>query len=127
MMKEHILELDRPRTLRFGFKAVRLIRQKLGNRSIDSLMNMPVDEVPILAWAGLKWEDNSLTVEKVEDLLDEKIPGKYKLVDIIEIVMIAMAEQIGAEKGKKVEKKAPADELKQVTEKIPSKKSAKKR
>ena len=136
-MKDYILNLDRPRELRFGFKALRLIRQKYGNRSVDQLMNIHIDELPPVIWAGLKWEDSKLTEEQVENLLDDAIPKKYKIMEILEMTMMAFADHMGVP----APKKAPADDLKktkkpitevkteekeQPTETIPSMKKQKK-
>lgn len=115
-MKDYILDLDKPRKLRYGFKALRLLRQKYGERSIESLMNVPVDELPVFAWAGLKWEDDSIKVEQVEGLLDEAIPEKYTIMGIIEVVMGAMAAQIGVDL-----KKIPAGDREKKTEKVEKK------
>jgi len=106
-MKEHKLELDKPRELRYGFRALRDIRLRVGERSLENLMNMPVDEMPVFAWAGLKWEDKTLTVEQVEELLDAAIPDKYTVMEVTEIIITAMADQIGIET-----KKTPAGETK---------------
>ena len=137
-MKDHILELDKSRTLRFGFKANRMIRQKFGDRTIEDLLNtLKVDEMPILAWAGLKWEDNALTVEQVEDLLDTVIPKKYTIMKVTEIILEALAEHMGANL-KKVKAGVPTvtaevenpeavtEEKKQPTKTIPSTKKQKK-
>ena len=137
-MKDHVLELDKTRTLRFGFKANRMIRQKFGDRTIEDLLNtLKVDEMPILAWAGLKWEDNALTVEQVEDLLDTVIPKKYTIMKVTEIILEALAEHMGA-KLKKAKADVPTvtaevenpeavtEEKKQPTETIPSTKKQKK-
>jgi hypothetical protein len=97
-LKEFVLELDRPRKLKFGFKAIRLIREKFGDREISDLMNMKVDEMSTIAWAGLIHEDPELTVEKVEGLLDERIGKDYTVMDIIGILVEAIAEQVGIEK-----------------------------
>jgi len=116
-MKDHVLELDKTRTLRFGFKANRMIRQKFGDRTIEDLLNtLKVDEMPILAWAGLKWEDNALTVEQVEDLLDTVIPKKYTIMKVTEIILEALAEHMGANL-KKV--KADAPEIQKMEEEDP--------
>ena len=140
-MKSYILDLDRERELRFGFKATRLIRQKFGNRNLDALMNIKVDEVPILVWAGLKWEDKQLTLEQVEDLLDDAIPQKYTILKVTGIVLDALATQMGIEPKKAkagapvVEKKkaenpkpevAETEEKNQPTETTPSTKKQKK-
>lgn len=132
-MKDHILDLDKPRELRYGFKAIRKIRQKFGNKKLEDLMKMNVDEAPVLAWAGLTHDDPKLTVEKVEQLLDNQIPKRYKLIQILEIVMGAISDQMGVpvpteEEKKKNEKNSEAgkEERKQPAKKIPSKKSVKK-
>ena len=120
-MKNYILDLDKPRKLRFGFKAIRMIRDKFGNRSVDQLMNIKVDEIPVLAWAALKWDDKSLTLEKVEDLLDAAIPEKYTIMDLIELIMGAMAAQIGIQVKKAtagVPTKKEADKAFEAAEKV---------
>jgi len=114
-MKDYILDLDRPRELRFGFKAVRDIRKRLGERSIESLINLKWDEVPILVWAGLKHEDKQLTVEKVEDLLDDSIPKNHTIMAVTNIAFEAFADHMGLEL-----KKVKADD--QETEKVAEKK-----
>jgi hypothetical protein len=110
-LKEFVLDLDRPRKLKFGFKAIRLIREKLGDREISDLMNMKVDEMSTIAWAGLIHEEPELTVERIEGLLDEQIGKDYTVMDIIGILVEAIAEQIGVEKKtietKSEEQKAP--------------------
>lgn len=134
-MKDYILDLDRPRELRFGFKAMREIRLKFGDRTLDQLMEIKVDEMPVLAWAGLKWEDKQLTVEKVEDMLDEAIPAKYTILKVTEIVLEALATQMGVEPKKvkaggtkktEVVKAETKPEKKQPTPAIPSTKTRKK-
>ena len=137
-MKDHVLELDKSRTLRFGFKANRMIRQKFGDRPIEDLLNtLKVDEMPILAWAGLKWEDNALTIEQVEDLLDEAIPKTYTILKVTELIIGALSAQMGVE-PKKVKADVPTvtaevenpeaitEEKKQPTKTIPSTKKQKK-
>jgi len=129
-MKDYILNLDRPRELRFGFKSHRMINQKFGNRPLESLMdNLKMEELPAMVWAGLKWDDKQLTVENVEDLLDAAIPKKYTILEIIEIALEAFGKHLGRIDLKKVaasdqDKKKP--EKKKVTETIPSTKKQKK-
>lgn len=134
-MKDYILDLDKPRELRFGFKATRLIRQKFGDRNMDQLLNIKVDEIPVLAWAGLKWEDNALTIERVETLLDEAIPKTYTIMKVTEIILEALAAQMGVESKKakagvlavKAETtEAAAEEKKQPKKTTPSTKKRKK-
>jgi len=128
-MKDYILDLDKPRELRFGFKATREIRRKFGDRNVESLLNIKVDEMPILAWAGLKWDDKTLTVEKVEDLLDDAIPKKYTILRVTEIVLEAFSDHMGITSKKAKaddQKKEVITEKKQVTSTIPSTKKQKK-
>ena len=99
-MREHILELDRPRKLKFGFKAIRLIREHFGEKDISDLLNMKVDEMPVIAFAGLIHEDPDLTVEKVEDLLDGSIPERYTVVEIVNILAEALADHFGVSEKK---------------------------
>ncbi len=100
-MKEYILQLDKRRRLKFGFGAARLLREKLGDRELDDILKMKIDEMPAVAWAGLVWEDPTLTVEQVEKLLDEKIPDQYSIVKIINIITAAIAQDLGIEPEKK--------------------------
>lgn len=125
MMKDFILNLDRPRKLKFGFKASRLIREMFGKKDIEALRNMNVDEFAKVAYCGLVWDDETLTVEKVEELIDAKIPEAYTVTGIIKILSEAIAAhmgvsltRIGGTAVKKKTKKPP-------TETIPSRKSGK--
>ncbi len=101
-MKEHILELDKPRKLKYGFKALRLIREKYGEKTeLTDIMKMETDEIPFFAWVGLVWEDDDLTYEKVTDLIDEKIGDTYTIMDIINILVSAIADHVGVKLSKK--------------------------
>jgi len=108
-MKDFVLNLDKPRKLKFGFKATRLINEKFKERDLKKLVEFALDEFIFLAWAGLMWEDESLTEEKVEELLDEKVGIEYSQTDIANIVAEAMTAHSGA-----------VSEKKKVTKKIPS-------
>ena len=97
-MDEHTLDLDKPRKLRYGFKAIRLIKEKYGDKKgLLNFMEAGLDEVPFFAWAGLVWEDESLTPESTEEIIDSCIPGKYTILDIVEIIAKAIADQVGGE------------------------------
>lgn len=105
-MKEHILDLDKPRKLHYGFKALRIIKEKYGGKKeLTDVMDIGVDEIPFFAYAGLVREDESLTPEKVEELIDNAIPEKYTILDIVGIICKAVAEQIGVKPGKKKAKR----------------------
>lgn len=105
-MKEYILNLDKPRKLKYGFRALGLIREKYGEKTeLTDVMEIDSDEMPFFAWAGLAWEDTKLTPEKVEDLIEEKIGETYTIMDIIGIIVGAIAEHVGVKIGKKKAKK----------------------
>jgi len=130
-MKIYTLNLDRERELQFGFKAIREIRNKLGERSVESLLSLKWDEVPILIWAGLKKDDKQLTLEKVESLLDDAVPAKYTIIQITNLVVEAFSEHMGLNLGKKdsaddQEESKKTTAKKQPKETIPSTKKQKK-
>lgn len=105
-MKEYILNLDKPRKLKFGFRALGIIREKYGQKTeLLDVMNVETDEMPFFAWAGLAWEDESLTSEKVEDLIEDKIGETYTVLDIIGIIVNAIREHVGVKKKAKTKKK----------------------
>jgi len=117
-MKEYILDLDRPRKLKYGIKGSCLLMQKLAEHKDDLVKivsitdiasfvkeNDPafwgiINELPYLTWAGLIWEDKEITVDQVEKLLDDQLENKYSFVDIITIVMEAIGTQIAGLKKK---------------------------
>lgn len=134
-MKDYILNLDKDRKLRFGFKSLKLLRDNFGDKSLDQLMNIKMDEIPVLMWAGLRWDDATLNVPKVTDLLDNAIgEKKYTILSVTEIVLEALAAQMGvdtkkvlADTRKKAAETAEKQPIKKEVQKIiPSTKSSKK-
>ena len=105
-MQDYILNLDKPRKLKFGFKATRLITEKFGGKGLEDLKELALGEFVYIAWAGLVWEDESLTVEKLEAMLDEKIGTEYSQTDIIELISAAITAHFGAKPVKKKPKTA---------------------
>lgn len=65
------VELDRPRKLKYDFKAMRLIEKETGKNTLNSKIwqEMNATDLSIFLWAGLKHEDPDLTVEQVEEIL----------------------------------------------------------
>jgi len=101
-MDVHILDLDKPRKLHYGFKSIRIIREKYqGEKELTDVMEINVDEVPFFAYAGLLREDGELTPERVEELIDNAIPEKYTVMDIVGIIAKAIADQMGVKPPKK--------------------------
>jgi len=100
-MKEWILNLDRPRRLRFDFKAIRALRKKYVGKELTDFMEMAVDELPFFAWTGLIWEDPALSPEAVEAMLNESIGVAHSIAGVAEIIAGALAAHAGLEPGKK--------------------------
>lgn len=104
-MEPHVLTLDKPRKLHYGFKAIRIIREKYGGeKELTDVMEINIDEIPYFAYAGLIREDDKLTPEKVEELIDAAIPGQYTVLDIVGIIAKAITDQMGVKPGKKKRK-----------------------
>lgn len=101
-MEPHVLDLDKPRKLHYGFKAIRIIKAKFGKeKELTDVLEVEVDEIPYFAYAGLVREDESLTPERVEELIDDAIPEKYTVVGIAQVIAKAITDQIGTPPGKK--------------------------
>ena len=66
------LELDKPRTLRYGMNALVKIEEMLG-KSITKLdlENISMKDLRTIVFAGLFHEDKNINPEKVGDLIDE--------------------------------------------------------
>jgi len=72
MSKFITYELDRPRNLRFGMKAIAMIEDSLGTKiSKLDLSDIGIKDLAVFLWAGLAHEDKELTVSKVMDLIDD--------------------------------------------------------
>ncbi|MBV1758138.1 MAG: hypothetical protein KMY55_09895 [Dethiosulfatibacter sp.] len=67
------IELDKTRNLRYGFKALSLIEKRLGkNLAKIDFDNITIEQLMTIVWAGLVHEDNTLTVDKLIDIVDDK-------------------------------------------------------
>jgi len=91
---DNVIKLDKDRHLKYGFKAIRLLRERF-SKPFTQVLELAVDEVPAFVWAGLVWEDNALTVEKVEEMLDETIPERYTMQSIMALISNALTSQLG--------------------------------
>lgn len=94
-MKDYILDLDKPRKLRFGFRAQKTIADKFEDDSLEVLLKVKLHEWPVIILAGLKWEDPDLDIEKATDLLDAAIPDKYDILELTFFVLEAYAAHMG--------------------------------
>jgi len=72
-MKQGVtIELDKPRTLRYGMNALIKIEELTGkNLTKLDLDNISVKDLRTIVYAGLFHEDKDLTPEKCADLIDE--------------------------------------------------------
>jgi hypothetical protein len=70
-----IIELDRPRELRFGFKALKVIegtfKKSLMEIVGEGLNKLKSNDIERILYAGLKEDDNDLEFDKVEELLNK--------------------------------------------------------
>lgn len=68
-----ILELDKPRRLRYGMNALVTIEELLGKSFIDlqSSGEFSLKDFRTIIYAGLLHEDKELTPEIIGDLIDE--------------------------------------------------------
>ena len=66
------INLDKPRTLRYGINAFAKI-EDLTNKPLVKLdlKNVGIKDLLIITYAGLCHEDSNLTIEKVGDIIDE--------------------------------------------------------
>jgi len=72
MKKGVLIELDKPRILRYGINALAIVEELLGKplTALD-FNNVSVKDMRAILYAGLYHEDSSLTPEKAADLIDE--------------------------------------------------------
>ncbi|MBC5640208.1 MULTISPECIES: hypothetical protein [Clostridia] len=94
------VKLDKARNIVLGFKAMQEFKNITGNSltKIDfESEDLEVEEiVPVIFYAGLKHEDNSLTLEKTTELLDEHLGIK----GAIELIPQIMQDAFGVQEKK---------------------------
>lgn len=67
-----ILELDRPRKMRFGMNALITVEELTGKSLVNMDMNaIGFKDIRAIIYAGLLADDGTLTPERVGDLIDE--------------------------------------------------------
>lgn len=76
-MKKFVsIELDKTRNLRYGINALCQMEEMLGKSVTKLQEEIGIKEFRIMLYCGLVWEDNTITLEKVGDLMDEAISDK---------------------------------------------------
>lgn len=75
-MPGHVeITLDKSRRLRYDINAIADLEEKLG-RGVGAMLSeeaMGLSTVRGLLWAGLKWEDRGLTVDRAGQLLQDHL------------------------------------------------------
>jgi len=74
-MPKHVsVELDKPRKLRFDINALSDAEEALGV-GIGAILqqNLGIRTIRALLWAGLKWQDHGLTLQRAGTLLQKYI------------------------------------------------------
>ena len=74
MAKKYVsYELDKARNIRLGMVAMNNIKNKLGKtiNELDFENKVDTYEIATVLWSGMVHEDNTLTVERVMELIDE--------------------------------------------------------
>jgi len=95
-MKTSPIEIDKYRNLRYDFNAVRAIEDVMGVTWGAIPYILPKSSIKltlVMLWAGLKWEDETLTMDKAGDLATlwcEKSGGKYG--DLNDVLITALIE-----------------------------------
>lgn len=94
------VKLDKARNIVLGFKAMQEFKNITG-KSLTKIdfesEDLEVEEiVPVIFYAGLKHEDNSLTLEKTTELLDEHLGIK----GAIELIPQIMQDAFGVQEKK---------------------------
>lgn len=87
-----ILELDKPREIKFGVKAIKIIEKikkcKISNLNLDQLT---VDELIQILHAGLI-DKSDVTIEQLEDLIDKYITVGKAIAIISEGFQVAFGK-----------------------------------
>jgi len=91
MPKAIDIVLDKPRKLRFDINALSDAEEALG-MGLGALMRsqMGVRAIRALLWAGLKWEDRGLTLEKTGDIVQKHIESGGNLEGLGESISRAL-------------------------------------
>ena len=92
MKKGVTINLDRPRTLRYGMNALATIEDITGKSILSlDLNNVGVKDLLAIVYGGLYHEDKTLTIEKVGELIDDY----SDLTEIAEKIGEALTEAFG--------------------------------
>lgn len=117
-----VIELDKPRQLKFGVTAAREYKRQTGNSLIEVLTRimkeasegkthaiLDLDTLAALLWATLRHGDRNITIDKAADLLDAYLDRDGTTLEgLIEAIVAAFTESV-ERWGYGKEKDAPAE------------------
>lgn len=66
-----VIELDKPRKIRFGLAGLTLAEEMTGKTITEICEEMSMNDIAKVLYAGLSWDDKELTPEKVIELVDD--------------------------------------------------------
>lgn len=96
MSQQYIeVELDgKTRLLRFDYNTVCDIEERFGKgiAAIFTQEQVGFNVVRLFYWAGLKWKDRGLTVDRVGQMLHSEIAGGQKLDELLQPIMRALKQ-----------------------------------
>jgi hypothetical protein len=95
------INLDKERKLRFGMRQLIDLEKLLGKPFSRIGFDISMEDITKMLYVGLKWDDSTLTLEKVIDLIDE---NSEDLSSILEITMEAFNNSLGKPKEDDEEK-----------------------
>ena len=89
------IQLDKERNLFFGVRALREIQKKTGKNPYarDFWDQIDAESVSAVIWAGLLHEDKNLTVDQVEQLIDNNTTIGSALSKCTEAYIEALQDQ----------------------------------
>lgn len=91
-----MITLDKERIIRFTNKSMKLI-EKIAGCSITKLFsrmdNLTIDEMVTIIYAGLKWDDETLTLSQVDELLEEH----SNFASMMKVIADGLAVSMGTE------------------------------
>lgn len=89
-----VIELDKHRNLRYGYKALVQIEEILEtNLSSIDMNKLTLKDTAVILFCGLNHEDNTLTVKKIIDILDEYSDVEYVAVKIAEAFEVSFGKK----------------------------------
>jgi hypothetical protein len=87
---------DKPRELKCDIRATKALEREASGKSLGVLLSemrqFGVTAITQALWAGLKHEDPTLTMRRIEDLLDQYLKDRGLMVDVVDALIAAFEE-----------------------------------